>query len=154
MKNHSTYPLPQVACLSIALVRSAMEQGFLASLGISIRGLDCFENLCHGGSQLAPRAFFRCELFAPSRSQLVVLGAAVVLGGAPVGLDPAASLKAMQGRIERALLNLHDVTRNLLQALGNGPAVARAESESFQNEEIESALRKLDAFRGHVDLPL
>ena len=57
--------------------------------------------------------------------QRVELGAAVVVGGAPLGLDPAAPLEAVQRRIERALLHAQGVARDQLDALRDRPAVLR-----------------------------
>ena len=84
--------------------------------------------------------------------EFVVFGAAIVFGGAPAGFDPAAAFEAVEGGIEGALLNLENVAGNLLYALGDGPAVLGFEGEGAEDEEVEGALRKIDALR-HL-LPL
>ena len=56
----------------------------------------------------------------------------------------------MQGRIKRPLLYLKNVTRHLLNALGNGPTVLRTKRERSQDKEVESTLRKVDPLGWHV----
>ena len=46
----------------------------------------------------------------------------------------------MQGGIERALRDLHDVARDLLEALSDSVAVDGAQGDDFEDEEIERAL--------------
>jgi len=46
----------------------------------------------------------------------------------------------VQRRIERALLDLKDFTGNLLDALGDGPAMFGSEGESFENQQIQRSL--------------
>ena len=103
------------------------------------------QHLGDGSCQPLPLAFFGFELLAPGFREFVVFRAAVVIGGAPAGLDPAAAFEAMQRRIQRALLNLQNLARDLMEALGNAPAVLGAEGESSENQEIQSSLRKFDA---------
>ena len=55
----------------------------------------------------------------------------------------------MQCGIERALLNLQYVLGDLLDTLGNGPAVLRLEGKRFQDEEIEGALWQIQFFGRH-----
>src|SRR4029453_17089784 len=55
--------------------------------------------------QPLPLSGFGLEAPAARPGQPVVLGAAVVLGGSPVGVDEAALLDAMERRVERALLD-------------------------------------------------
>src|SRR5262249_5081230 len=90
-----------------------------------------------GGGQAAPRLFLGAELVPAARGQLVVLRAAIVLRGAPAGLDPAAALEAMQRRVQRPLLNAQRLARALLDALGDGPAVLRLERERVQDQQIQ-----------------
>src|SRR6185503_11540917 len=53
----------------------------------------------------------------PERGQPVELGAAVVVGSAPLGLEPAAHFEAMQRRVERALFHPQHLLRGLLDVL-------------------------------------
>lgn len=59
--------------------------------------------------------------------QAVELGLASGIGPAPIGCQQATFLKPVQGRIKRSLRYLHDIPRDLLQALGYGVAVDRTE---------------------------
>ena len=112
-----------------------------------------FENLGDGGGELVPAFGLGFELLSAAASELVVFGAAVVVGGAPFGLDPATALEAVKGGIERTLLDAEDVARYLLDALGDGPAVLRAEGKSLEDEQVEGALRKVDAFGRQIGSP-
>src|SRR5580765_2735137 len=68
--------------------------------------LDGLEDLRDRGRQLAPRAGLRVEPCAAFFRQLVVLRAAIVIGGAPARLDPAAPLEPMERRVQRPLLDV------------------------------------------------
>jgi len=118
------------------------------------RLLNGFENLGYGDRQGFPGVLLGRELPMPAFGQFVVLGAAIVVGGAPVRLDPSAALEAVEGRIERSLLDAEDLFGDLLDALGDGPAVLRAERERAEDEEVERALRKFDTRNRHVPLYL
>jgi len=76
-----------------------------------------FENLLDSGGELAPGFGLGFQLLMTSARELVVLGATIIVGGAPSCLDPAAALEAMQRGIEGALLDAQDFTRDLLNAL-------------------------------------
>jgi hypothetical protein len=57
----------------------------------------------------------------------------------------------MEGGIERALLDAQHVARNLLDALGYGPAMLRFERKGLQDEQIQRSLWKVDTARvGHA----
>src|SRR5262249_32859987 len=92
------------------------------------------------------RGFFR-ELPASRFGERVELRAAIVLGIAPRRLDPPLLLE----RIQRPLIDLQDVPRNLLETLRDPPAVHRARRERAQDEEIERALKEI-AFGRHEAL--
>jgi hypothetical protein len=76
------------------------------SAGLSDRRDQAVELLALGG-----------ELFATERRQRVVARAPVVLGGAPLGVDPAVQQQPLQRRVQRALADLQHVVGDLLQAL-------------------------------------
>ena len=65
------------------------------------------------------------ELLAARVGEAVQLGAPAELGRAPLGLDPAPPLEAVEGRIERAVFDQHGVAGRLLDEAGDGVAVAR-----------------------------
>ena len=69
------------------------------------------------------------ELLAAGPGQRVEARAPIVLGRAPVGGDPALMLEAVERRIERALLDAQQIVGNLLDTLGNRPAVHRLEGD-------------------------
>ena len=50
----------------------------------------------------------------------------------------------MKSRIERSLLNLQNRTRNLVDAFRNSPSVIGPRNQGPENQEIESALRKVE----------
>ena len=52
----------------------------------------------------------------------------------------------VERRIERPLLDLQYVVRDLNDALGDGPAVHRFERKRLQDEEVESALQQIGRF--------
>src|SRR5262245_15262793 len=108
--------------------------------------LNGLEDLRDCSSQPAPRAGLRLEPRAAFLRQLVVLGAAVVVGGAPLRLDPAAALEAMERRVQRALLDVEGRAGDLVEAFRDSPAVLRLEGHGLQDEEVECALRKIEAF--------
>ena len=56
--------------------------------------------------EFLPFGFFGFELFEACFSELVKFSAAIIFGRAPAGSDPAAAFEAMEGGIERALLDL------------------------------------------------
>src|SRR5262249_58402484 len=100
-----------------------------------------------GRRQGAPGARFLLELLAAGTGQLVVLGPAVVFGGTPVGLHPAASLQAVEGRIEGSLLHLERFGRDLLDARGHVPTVAGSPGEGPPDPQVEGSLgRRQDVF--------
>ena len=83
--------------------------------------------------------------FAARCREFVIFRLTVVVAHSPFRSQPAASFEAVQGRIERPLLYLHDVLRNLLQPLGNRPTVQRLERNGLQYQKIERPLRQLNA---------
>jgi hypothetical protein len=101
------------------------------------------------GRQAIPIGGFLFELSAAGGSKRVEASAAAGFGLARFGFDPAVKLKAMQCGIEGALLDLQDLAGDLLDALGDGPAVLRLQGEGFEDEEVESALNEIARF-GHT----
>src|SRR5687768_12460791 len=73
----------------------------------------------------------------------VVLGAAAVLGGAPLRVDPAALLEPDEGGVDGTLAYLERVLRELLDAVSETPSVHRRERERLENEQVEGALQDL-----------
>src|SRR5204863_8179086 len=109
------------------------------------------EEARHEGGHALPTPGFREQLFAPRTRQRVKLRLAVIFRSAPLGSDPATLLEPQQGGIKRALVELKQVFRDLLDTLGNAIAVQRAYGvKGLQNNEVECALQNFSAGRSHV----
>jgi hypothetical protein len=52
-------------------------------------------------------------------------------------------LETMERRVERALVDLQDVLRDLLNALGDRPAVERLRLQRPQDEQVERARKEI-----------
>ena len=81
----------------------------------------------------APLPLFVDELLAPLAGQRVEARLAVVLGGAPRGVDEAAVLEPLQRRVERAVVDDQDVVGLALDRAGDALAVLRAEDQGPQD---------------------
>src|ERR1700739_33393 len=76
-----------------------------------------------------------------SLGELVELGAAIVVGGAPLGADVTLLLQLEQRRIQRAVVELEQVATGLLDAPGEAVAMLGAHGfERFQNHQGQRAL--------------
>ena len=82
---------------------------------------------------------FDGQLPPARRRQPVVLRAPAELRHRPFGLDPALVLEAVQGRVERALVDLQHVLGDLLDAFGDRPAVQGILLQRAQDEQVERA---------------
>src|SRR5215468_10127327 len=109
---------------------------------LTSRPSDGVEHLANCGRELAPGAGFCVETRA-----------AVVLGGAPARLDPAAALEPMERRVQRALLDVERRAGDLVEALGDGPSVLRLEGHGLEDQEIEGPLWKIQRFVCHSACP-
>src|SRR6266850_2804214 len=97
-----------------------------------------------------PAFGFGKQLFSARPRQRVVLGFAVVLRRTPFGGDPSPLFQAQQCRIERALVELKQIFRHLLDALRDAIAVQRPKRfESLQNNQVERALQHFASRRSH-----
>jgi hypothetical protein len=96
-----------------------------------------------------PAVGFLAQTLAARSSEGIELGPAVVVGGAPTCFEKSLAYQAIQGGIERALFDKQGAARNLLDAQKNTIAMERAERDGLQNEEIESAGKKL-SLASHV----
>ena len=73
----------------------------------------------------------RAEPLAAGGGEGVVAGAAVVLGRAPFGVDPAVQQQALERRIQRALADLQHLLGHLTQPFGDAVAMLRRRSPAF-----------------------
>jgi hypothetical protein len=84
------------------------------------RSLMWSQNLENGSGKLGPSRAFALQVLASAPRQPVVLDLPVVLGDAPLGLQPTAPfLHAMQGRIQRALFEPQHVAGHIFEPAGN-----------------------------------
>ena len=80
---------------------------------------------------------------APSAGETVELRFSARVADPPFGRKKLAILQPVKGWLERSLRDSDDVTRDLLQALGDGVAMQRAEGQHFENQKIEGSLRQV-----------
>src|SRR5437867_6800739 len=102
-----------------------------------------------GSSEALPGGPLGRELTASVAGNAVVLGAAVVVGGSPVRGDPATVLEPMECGVERTLIDLEHVPRELLDPLRDAPAVHRLERDGFEDEEVEGPLEDVRGWEAH-----
>src|SRR5215467_2380092 len=93
-----------------------------------------------------PICGFLLQLLPSHASERVELGSPIVFGRFPLGCDPAFLLQFVQRWIEGAVADLENVSRNLLQALPDGPAMQRLERQNLQKQQIQSPLDKIGWF--------
>jgi hypothetical protein len=115
-----------------------------------------FEDAGDCGGAALPLLCLRLESFATSRGKAVVLGAAIVFGGAPIRLHVTGAFHAAESREERTGVYSKDAAADLLDAESNTVAVHGLERECFENQHFE---RALDEFAigvgfGHFGSPL
>ena len=89
--------------------------------------------------------FFR-ELLLAVGSQGIEPGHAARFRRLGLGLDPALIFKPVQRGVERALLDLQDIVRNLLDPFGDRPTVHWPGREGLKDEEIEGPLDEIGWF--------
>ena len=83
------------------------------------------------------------ELLLSLGREAIVFCPAVVVGHAPLSLNPILLLEAVERRIERSLIDLKHILRNMLDTLRDTPAVHRTESQGLQNQEIQGPLQQI-----------
>src|ERR1700674_4400481 len=116
-------------------------------------GLLQLDDVGNGGGEAIPIVCFTLEVAAPQPRERIKFGAAIVLAGSPLCLNPAFLLELVQGGIERAVADLENVAGDLLEADADGEAVERLESENFEEKKIESALDEVGGFGHNGVLP-
>src|SRR5262249_25379799 len=73
----------------------------------------------------------------------------------PLPLDPALLLEPEERGIQRALVEVEDLARDLVQPLGDAVAVHAAEGiERLEHHEVEGALQDVGFWLGHGSLLL
>ena len=99
-----------------------------------------FENAGDGGELAAPLLGLFFEGFSAAVGEEVVLGAAIVFGGTPLGLDAAGALEASEGGEEGAGVDAEDAVAGLLDAEGDAVAVHGLKGEGFEDQHFEGSL--------------
>src|SRR5688500_7621076 len=102
--------------------------------GVSMDPSCRLKNAGHGDDELFPAGRLRGELTPASRCETVEPRTPVVLGGPPFRVDPSAFLEPPERGVQRTLVHLQDVPRDLLDVLGDPPAVHLLLSEHAQDE--------------------
>src|SRR5439155_4584119 len=97
-----------------------------------------------------PFAGFARQLLASRGGERVVLGAAIVLGLAPLRFDKPLLLELEQRRVQRAVVEREAVLAGLLDAAGDAVPVKRPEYlEGSENHQGERALLHIQ-LRRHI----
>ena len=109
------------------------------------------ENVRNGFDHVAPTRGFPLETGVAARCQVVKLGAPVVFGGPPLGLDEAPMLEPLEGGVEGALVHVEHALRQLLDPLADAPAVHRLQAQGLEDQEVQGAAQDLGVgiFGGH-----
>jgi len=112
--------------------------------------LNVLHDAADGGDHGFKLGVLDAELFATKAGKSVVAGAAVGIGGFPLGAYPALQEQALQGWIEGAFLDGKDVVGGVLDGEGDTVAVQGRAGEGFEDEHVESAGHQVRFFwHGH-----
>src|SRR5580700_3187699 len=110
-------------------------------------GLLCFaHNAMNGADHLHPPGTLAKELLASKGSEPVILELAIALFREfPLRGNPALFHKAMEGWVERTVLDLQQIVTGALDVFGDGVAVGRPGKQGPQDEHIEGSLQEVCA---------
>jgi hypothetical protein len=114
----------------------------------------CFQGARNRECDLVPVGRFFAQLALPRFRELVILGAAVVLGRLPGRFEPARFFEAVQRRKERSGLHGKRPARNLLDAARHAQPVQLAGGQGFEDQEIQRPLQQRFPTVGHAALLL
>src|SRR6185437_5136921 len=103
-------------------------------------------NQVDGGGEPVPVRGFLIQLGAAGGGERVELCLASGFAFRPLCLDPALLFEAVEGGIERTLLDLEHFAGKLLNPLGDSPSVHGVGQEGFQDQKIEGALDEITWF--------
>jgi hypothetical protein len=92
------------------------------------------EHQADAARQALPCGFFVSQPLLSGLGQAIKTRAPIVFGRAPICRDPALPLQALQRRVQRPLLDLEDVVRELTDPLRDRPAVERLERDGLEDE--------------------
>src|SRR3954466_11902432 len=99
------------------------------------------ENEADRVDEALPGSEFVSERAPSGGGEPVVLCAPAVLGDAPLRVDPTALLEPDEGGVDGALAHLERVLGQLLDAVGEPPAVHGRERERLEDEQVEGPLQ-------------
>jgi hypothetical protein len=108
-----------------------------------------FQDAPDRNHHLVPVAHFLAQAPPPGGGEPVEANAAARLGESFLRNDPTFELHAMEGRIERSLVDAQEFRGNLADALRDPPSVHRTRRERLEYEQIESPLQKTGACFSH-----
>ena len=98
----------------------------------------------HGFGVARPVSGAAFELCPSFRGELVELRAPVVVGHAPLRLEPAAVLHAVERGVQSALVHTQGLARGLEDPRGDVVAVSRPEDERLEHQHIERAAEEVE----------
>src|SRR4051812_21888348 len=110
------------------------------------RGLQHLEERIHVATELGDVAL---QLPAPFTRNVIELGFAVRVRDAPLGFDPALALEAMQGLVQRSVLDRELAVSALSDPLRDGVSVHRRPRERLEDQDVHGALHETKGFTGH-----
>src|SRR5690349_9107960 len=88
------------------------------------------------------------HLLPPRRRQLVELRPPTLRRRSPLRCHPPTILQPIQRWVERPLIHLQHVTRQLADPLRNPPPVQRRHEETLEDQQVQRSLKKIGAI-GH-----
>src|SRR5215218_6569246 len=92
-----------------------------------------------------PLAGLGVELAASGGGEAIVLGATIVLRGAPGGAEPAGFFHAVERWEERAWLHLERAAGDLFDTSRDAEPVQLAKGERLEDQKVERALEEVGA---------
>src|SRR5215468_3168996 len=97
------------------------------------------ERGAHRVDELLPSRGLLAQSLASCGGQAVELGAAIVFGRAPFGVEQSLHLQAVQRWIERALFDIERAVGDLPDAQQHAVTVKRSERDGFEDQQIEGS---------------
>src|SRR5580658_2304988 len=97
------------------------------------------QNQFHGSRQALPLAFHLDKLCAALGCERIKARLAVVLADAPLGNDPLLVFETLKGQVEGAVVDEKHFLGLALDGTRDTLAVARAENERLQNEQVQGS---------------
>src|ERR1035437_1329119 len=97
-----------------------------------------------------PRGRLAFELPPTLPGKAVELGAAIVVGLSPLGVEHAVALEPLKRQEQRSGIDPKDTARMLLDAARNAEAVHRLQAQCLEDEHVQGALDDIGRYVGHV----